>query len=327
MSSTSLQLDLSDPQAVWAAAYPILTQPNAADIFAHALRLLPHLHANSQQRIQLELCRGLALFASSQIGPSLAVLRAALQMAACQPMPLTPAQPVAAFDTQAGLSLLREALVGLAARHITAFATGGVLLGLVREGRLLPHDKDLDVVVPIQQLQQAADALPALGWKPAWTAVKAVNFRSFVHSQHAITLDLFAYDMEPKAPHIVGGWWPLGMPREQGRLLHFRPFALVLSDYSWGSHWEILDPEPVLEQLYGLDWRTPDTEFDSTLESPALQVYNDYTRTWAALRLLEAWVQGQSTRVARLLRTLARLDPSDPVVHAFSAPHAHPLPC
>ena len=294
MSSTSLQLDLSDPQAVWAAAYPILTQPNAADIFAHALRLLPDLHANSQQRIQLELCRGLALFASSQIGPSLAVLRAALQMAACQPMSLTPAQPVAAFDTQAGLSLLREALVGLAARHITAFATGGVLLGLVRDGRLLPHDKDLDVVVPIQQLQQAADALPALGWKPAWTAVKAVNFRSFVHSQHAITLDLF---------------------------------ALVLSDYSWGSHWEILDPEPVLEQLYGLDWRTPDTEFDSTLESPALQVYNDYTRTWAALRLLEAWVQGQSTRVARLLRTLARLDPSDPVVHAFSAPHAHPLPC
>jgi len=327
MTTTKLQLNLSDPQAVWAAAYPILTQPNAADLFAQALRLLPEPQANSMQRIQLELCYGLALFASSQISPSLAVLRAALFMAARQPMPVTPTQPVTAFDTQAGLPLLQQTLVGLAARNITAFATGGVLLGLVREGRLLPHDKDLDIVLPIQQLQQAADALPALGWKPAWTAVKAVNFRSYVHTGYAITLDLFGYDLDPQNGRIEGGWWPLGLPREEGRVLQFRPFELVLRDHPWGRHWEIRDPEPVLEQLYGPHWRIPDTEFDSTLETPALQAYNDYTRAWGALRLLEAWVQGQPTRVARLLRTLTRLDAADPVVQAFRAPSAHPLPC
>ena len=328
MTIQTMHIDLSDPQAVWAAANPILTQPNATAIFAKALDLLSQQpNPNGQQRIRLGLCHGLALFASNQIGPSLAVLRAALGQAATQAMPVPQAQAGTAFDTETGLVLLRHTLVELAARSITAFATGGVLLGLVRQGQLLTHDKDLDVVLPIAQLQQACDALPALGWKPAWTAVKAVNFRSFVHAQHPmLTLDLFGYDMDVASGRFVGGWWPVGLPREQGRILQFEPFELALRDHPWGCHWEVKHPEELLTQLYGSDWRTPDTEYDSTLETPALLAYNGYTRTWGALRLLEAWVQGQQPRVARRLRTLARLDAADPVVLAFAAPHAYPMP-
>lgn len=130
----------------------------------------------------------------------------------------------------------------------------------MRDGRLLPNDKDLDVVVPVQQFQTAVDAMSSLGWKPAWIAVKAVNFRSFVHTQHAITLDLFGYEMDAANQCVWGGCWPVGLPREQGRLL-------------------------------------------------------------------EAWVQGQASLVARRLRTLARLDGADPLVHAFAAPHTPTPPC
>jgi hypothetical protein len=324
-----MRIDLSNPDAVWQAANPILTQPNAVAIFAKALELLPpgEHSAASLHRIRLEMCQALALFSASQIRNSLAVVRTALQRAAQIPMPMLIDQAPVTIDTEAGLTLLRHTLVGLAAQGLPAFATAGALLGLVREGRLLPNDKDLDVVLPFQHLPAAINALPALGWKPGWTVVKATNFRSYVHTRHAITLDLFGYDFDTANACVWGGWWPLGLPREQGRLLKFTPIELVLAHHPWGQHWDVRHPDNLLAQLYGPIWRTPDAEFDSTVEIPALVAHNDYTRTWAALRLLEAWVQGHAGLTARRLRTLARMADTDPVVHAFASPLAHPLPC
>lgn len=325
-----MRINLSDPEAVWAAANSILTQANAVAIFAKALDLLPpdELPATQLHRIRLGMCHGLALFTANQIDTSLTVVQTTLCRAAQAPMPPPHGLPPITIDTEAGLTLLRQTLVALAAKGVTAFATAGVLLGLVREGRLLPNDKDLDVVVPIQHLQAAADLMPTLGWQPAWTVVKAINFHSFVHTQHAITLDLFGYEMDSANACVWGGWWPIGLPREQGRLLRFEPFELVLNHHPWGAHWDVRHPETYLVQMYGPHWRTPDAEFDSTLETPALVAHTAYTRTWGALRVLEAWVQGQTSLVARRLRTLARLDAADPVVHAFANPHASPLlPC
>ena len=324
-----MRIDLSNPDAVWQAANPILTQPNAVAIFAKALSLLPpgEHEVATLHRIRLEMCYALALFTASQIPTSLEVVRTALQRAALSRLPAPVDQPPIAIDAEAGLTLLRHTLVGLAAQGLSAFATAGALLGLVRQGSLLPNDKDLDVVVPLQHLPAAIDAMPALGWKPAWTVVKATNFRSYVHSQHAITLDLFGYEFDATDACVWGGWWPVGLPREQGRLLKFTPIELVLAQHPWGLHWDVRYPENLLAQLYGSQWRTPDADFDSTVEIPALVAHNDYTRTWAALRLLEAWVQGHTNLVARRLRTLARLDAADTVLHAFASPHAHPLPC
>lgn len=324
-----MRIDLSNPDAVWQSANPILTQSNAVAFFVKALELLPpgdHTGARLH-RIRLGMCHALALFSASQIPASLVVVRTALFHAAHSPMPAPTDHPPIVIDTEAGLALLRHTLVGLAAQGMPAFATAGALLGLVREGRLLPNDKDLDVVVPVQHLPAAIDTLTALGWKPAWTVVKATNFRSFVHKRQTITLDLFGYEFDTANACVWGGWWPVGLPREQGRLLKFKPIELVLAHHPWGQHWNVSEPESLLAQLYGPHWRTPDADFDSTVEIPALVAQNDYTRTWAALRLLEAWLQGQVSLVHRRLRTLVRLDASDPVVRAFATPDAHPLPC
>lgn len=325
----ALRIDLSNPDAVWQAANPILTQPNAVAIFAKALDLLPPSeHPGAQlQRIRLEMGHALALFSASQIPASLALVRTALERAAQTPKPNPTAYAPTPVDAEGTLFLLRQTLVSLAAQGLTAFATAGALLGLVREGRLLPNDKDLDVVVPQQHLHAAAEALHAMGWKPAWTAVKATNFRSFVHTQQPVTLDLMGYDFDAAHTCVWGGWWPVGLVREQGRLLKFTAIELELVDHPWGEHWEVRHPEGLLAQLYGLHWRTPDADFDTTVESPALVAQTDYTRAWAALRLLEAWVHGSAKLTARRLRTLARIDATDPVVQAFSSPTAHPLPC
>lgn len=82
-------------------------------------------------------------------------------------------------------------------------------------------------------------------------------------------------------------------------------------------HWAIESPAPVLAELYGIGWQTPDPGFDATLETPALLAYNDYTRCRGLLRLLEAWTQGKPDLCRRRLRVLARLDPTEPLLMAF----------
>ncbi|MBF0128605.1 MAG: LicD family protein, partial [Alphaproteobacteria bacterium] len=104
----------------------------------------------------------------------------ALEEATLLPWPEENRRSPATFDPERALPLLRRTLVELAARGLVAFASGGTLLGLVREGRLLAHDKDLDVVTPIEFFDRVVEFLPGLGWAAACTPLKAVTFRSFV---------------------------------------------------------------------------------------------------------------------------------------------------
>ena len=80
-ASPPMRIDLSNPDAVWQAANPILTQHNAVAIFAKALSLLPpgdHRGA-TLHRICLAMCDDKALFSAGRISASLTVLSVALQ--------------------------------------------------------------------------------------------------------------------------------------------------------------------------------------------------------------------------------------------------------
>jgi hypothetical protein len=203
---------------------------------------------------------------------------------------------------------LTQTLVDLARHNVVAFAFAGALLGWVRDGKLLPNDKDIDIVVPTEFYEAAARVLLSKGWVPASVIVNAVNFRCFMHQRTHLTLDLFAYDSS--LPYrVVGGWWPKGLLREQGRLLHFTPFVVAKVNHPLGQHWAIRHPEGVLEQLYGPAWHIPDASFDTTIETPALVSYNDYTHAWATLKLIEAWSSGQAQVFKRRLGAIQRKRP------------------
>jgi len=260
-------------------------------------------------KVTAGLRQSLQNFTDNRIAPALATARQTLLLAASMPLPAHVPSQITPIDTTVAYPLLQQTLSALTCQGIQGFAFGGVLLGLVREGRLLPHDKDIDVVVPWPQFAAAGQHLLLRGWQSARTTVHADNFRCFIHPPSGITLDLFGYDFQSEV--IYGGWWPTGLARTAGRLLRFSLFALQQVDSPYGMHWAITRPEPVLTELYGSGWRVADPSFDATLETPALVAYTDYTRCWGMLRLLEAWTHGHRAACLRRLSTLARRDPGD----------------
>ena len=296
---------------------------SAARQFALVLDNPDEYRLSDLQRIQLGFSLGLARFASPQLSiplldSALHGLHTTLTLAGTLSLPAAKPAIKGAYDADKALTLLNRTLTSLAARDCVAFAFGGVLLGLVRDGCLLPFDKDLDIVVPLNYFKRVCQLLKADGWKRCWVPVQADNFECFVDAETGITLDVFAYAFDQQHIKIVGGWWPCGLQREQGRLLEFLPFAPEIVNAADGRYWRIKNPESVLAQLYGEHWRVPDPMFDSTLESPALVNWTSYTRLWASLKLLEAWTLGNEARINRIQQLVRSKDRADPLGHVFS---------
>ena len=105
------------------------------------------------QRVRLGLCLGLAWMHRNRIPDSLAVTESAWRLAASLPWPPTATPPATAFAAAAAAHQLEALLVALCQAGVHAVAAGGTLLGLVREGHLLDHDKDVDVIVPIEEVR------------------------------------------------------------------------------------------------------------------------------------------------------------------------------
>ncbi|AFL74047.1 adenylyltransferase/cytidyltransferase family protein [Thiocystis violascens] len=294
----------------------------AADFSAALHQDAPDSVPTSQQRVQLGLCLGLAHYALNQIPQCLTATRPALQLAATLPWP-SQAPPVPGhFDATQAQALLERLLVALCAAGIHAFAAFGTLLGLVREGRLLANDKDLDVIVPITDFERTLALLPTLGWQPAWIPLNASNFRAFVHRETGVTLDILGYTFDAQRHKVIGGWWPTGRPIAEGRVLEFSDFTLVRRQSASGPFWTPQAPETLLAEMYGPGWRQPDPDYEGYLGAPALVNFTDFTRAIGYLRLLEAWLGGHRTRVDRLLDSLTRRDPRDPILPAWRGPGA-----
>lgn len=296
---------------------------SAALQFARVLADAEHFRLSPQQRISLGLSLGLAQFASPiatipLLNRALGNLHDTLAFANTLPVPDAKPAIKGAYDPYKALTLMNRTLAGLAERDCVAFAFGGVLLGLTRDGCLLPFDKDLDVVVPLNYFNRVCQLLTNDGWKRSWVPVQADNFACFLDADTGITLDVFAYAFDRQHIDVIGGWWPRGLDRQQGRVLKFSPFAPELLTQADGRFWRIKHPESVLTELYGAHWRVADPLFDSTLETPALSNWTLYTRVWAALKLLEAWTQGHQPRMQRILTVIQKRDPTDPLAGMFA---------
>ena len=235
--------------------------------------------------------------------------RGALQSQCGAPLRIeVPPQP--SFDSAAAAQRLWQVLPQLASGGIHAFATAGTLLGLVREGRLLPFDKDLDIGLPFNQMQAAVTLLLGSGWQRTSAPRGMVN-PVMLDDGQGLSLDLCGYLAETDGGPALGGFWLQGAPADWQRVTQFPVLHLHKQHPPSGTVWTVTDPEAWLAALYGPDWRIPDPDFDTVISARNLRGFAVVTQCYAFSRIYEAWLQGRLHKAAALTCQSLRHLPDD----------------
>lgn len=221
-------------------------------------------------------------------------------------------QPVPApvFDSVAAEARLWQILVQLAGVGVHAFVTSGCLLGLVRGGRLLPFDKDLDIGLPFAEIQVAVDWLLQHGWQRIAMPQGMVN-PVMLHDGQGLSLDLCGFVADEGTGRALGGFWLQEVPADWQRVTQFPVLHLHQVQRPEGMVWALADPHAWLASLYGADWRTPDPEFDAVIAAPNLRGFALLTQCYAYSRIYQAWLEGRLQKAAALICQSLRHLPDD----------------
>lgn len=173
------------------------------------------------------------------------------------------------FSQEIARQALGAAKARLDAAGIEFFLMAGTLLGVVRNGDLLPHDKDLDIGVGWEVSREVlvntlcAGGLFTVPWDQGILPTERPWFRGFLHRESGCRLDVFF--LKPEGETLLCGFDCLPKP------VHCRLDAFGLKDFTWrGENWKVPDPpDGYLAQVYGPDWRVPDLHYDTVLSNPA----------------------------------------------------------
>jgi hypothetical protein len=172
------------------------------------------------------------------------------------------------------------------------FLAYGTLLGILRDGDLLPYDKDMDVGLfyngdkaeLIKKLSLFGFVCPYL----IYLNEDDINLNiSLFHEKTGIGIDLFFFRNSPYDEFFESGFNHLPCPL----IWKFRKFELEYFKYL-DIDWKI--PFPVnlfLEDIYGSKWKTPDPNFDSlvsgfniSIESKIVSLSFAFNRLFEQLR-------------------------------------------
>ncbi len=146
--------------------------------------------------------------------------------------------------------------------QISFFLAYGTLLGIYRDSELLPHDKDLDVGLNwdcsrdklLQVLQQSG-----LYWIDPKSLNSTNNQYNFgvIEKRRGISIDFFFF--KPEGSYFLSGFHHLPHPL----LWRFNGFELGEITYKNKIFKVPVNPEIFLVDIYGINWRIPDPNFDS----------------------------------------------------------------
>lgn len=155
-------------------------------------------------------------------------------------------------DVEAVLHAVCSELEALGIRyHLTA----GTLLGIVKDGRLFAHDKDIDLALPDlsvderQRILAHFGALPAYRLFPPPPPPSPVTVIGLQHVASGIGADLILPHRLPDGRMSN----QMGWPDQLGSVLG----AYAIGRLHWnGRDWPVPDPlDAFLSDLYGRDWR------------------------------------------------------------------------
>lgn len=147
------------------------------------------------------------------------------------------------------------------------FLVSGTLLGYVREGQLLAHDKDIDVgIVGWENQYNLCMALQESGLFTVSTQFlkgKDTYYIAIKHNDTGMWIDVFVY-------HPQGSHWVTGVDFFFGyrQTFAFTPFELQEIEFLGVKMQAPANAELNLTENYG-NWRVPDASYLSHLESPS----------------------------------------------------------
>lgn len=245
----------------------------------------------------------------SQVTQGLA-LAALVRIAAKLPDKLVLKQRQAKLSVGDARIALHDAQLALQAAGQPFYLMAGTLLGLVRDGDLMSHDKDIDLALPYESDRDAVAALFlesgyfSVPRRPEVPANDPLWAFGVVHDASGITIDLFFARNEPDGVRFGFGL----APRQVfGKV---RPFQIGTLEWS-GRQWPVpMPPEQYLEDIYGADWRRPDPYFDTVL-SNSCRCPESLPRAinHGLLRLADALKNGDWLRAHSLCRQLLAREP------------------
>jgi hypothetical protein len=237
-------------------------------------------------------------------------------------------RPQPRWDAARGTRLLWNLLARCHAADCHVFPYAGTLLGLERDGALLPDDKDADLAVWLEDFALAGRLLQQWGLARATDVPPFGNMATFVDRDSGCSFDLFGLRRAPEGTHVEGGVWLYGRPASHQRLLRLPWFTLAARGGPAGTVWWPAPAGDLLAALYG-DWRTPQPEWDAQISNPSVQALNLNWRCWALKSLCQCWLTGDLPRTARRIGQIAGRAGEDAQLRRWAdalAAHAGPDP-
>jgi hypothetical protein len=223
------------------------------------------------------------------------------------------------WDESQVRALAWQVLAAFKAADCHVFPYAGTLLGLQRDARLLPDDKDTDLAVWLEDYALAGRLLLQWGLQRATDVPPFANVSTWVDARSGASVDLFGLRRDPMRERVEGGAWLYGKPPSHQRLLVLPWFELAERPGPSGPVWWPAAPEPLLAALYGDDWRTPQPEWDSLVSNRSLQDLNLNWRCWALKSLCQCWLGGDLARTRRLLAQVTARAGDDAQLRAWRA--------
>lgn len=255
------------------------------------------------QRIEHELARAHAAWLQGELEAVQETLRVLLGlMAGLARAGRVPRleRPAAPWDRRLAEAMVWRLLAWLKSEGASVFPYAGTLLGLERDGQLLPNDKDADLAVWLEDFALAGRLLQAMGLRRAQDLPPFGNVATYVDPANGYSVDLFGLWRDPASGRVQGGAWLYGRPASHQRVLQLPPIALAPRSGPAGPVWWPGDPAALLAACYG-DWRRPQPEWDSLVSNLALAETNLHWRCCAMKSLCDRWLGGDLARARRLL--------------------------
>lgn len=191
--------------------------------------------------------------------------------------------------------LLWKTCAALAAAGFPAFPYAGTLLGLERESRLLPFDKDIDLGIWLDHFEDCARWLESQGWQPIAQMLPFSGFKAFIDPGTQLTLDLVGLRRLSPDRGVLGGFFLEGRSSEYQSPRLFPWFGIEHHLSPEGLCWRIVQADEVLKSLYG-DWRTPNPWWDGMVSDLCITENTLLWRCFAYDRLVARWADGQPER-------------------------------